>query len=296
VNRTVEDYRQFYAEEIQTVAALRSQALVRALASVPREQFLGPGPWKLCSLDFGASPTPSYRQTESADPKHLYHNILVSLDETRHLNNGHPSTLAAWIDVLEIKEGDRVFHLGAGVGYYTALMAEIAGPRGSVTAAEVDSDLAARARMNLAGWKNVEVFSGDGTQHDPGPVDAIFVNAGVTHPSALWLDRLNDSGRLLYPLTFEAPGFPGGRGCMLLVKRDGDVYSARCVGFAMIYSCTSLREPELNAALTKLISAGKVFSARSLRRDPHAADESCLVHGRDSCLSSKEIATQRATA
>jgi protein-L-isoaspartate(D-aspartate) O-methyltransferase len=103
-------------------------------------------------------------------------------------------------------------------------------------------------------------------------VDAIFVNAGITHPSALWLDRLNDSGRLLYPLTFEAPGFPGGRGCMLLVKRDGDVYSARCVGFAMIYSCTSLREPELNAALTKLISAGKVFSARSLRRDPHAVD------------------------
>ena len=294
MNATVADYRQFYAEEIQVVAALRSPALVRALASVPREQFLGPGPWKLASLIFEAGPAPSYRFTEDADPKRLYHNVLVSIDEARHLNNGHPSTLAAWIDVLEIAEGDRVFHLGAGVGYYTAILAELAGPQGHVTAVEVDADLAARARKNLAGWKNVEVVSGDGTQLDPGSVDVLFVNAGVTHPLALWLDRLKDGGRLLYPLTFEAPGFPGGRGCMLLVKRDGDIYSVRCVGVVMIYSCSSLRDPELNAALTKLVASGKIFSARSLRRDPHQADESCLLHGKDSCLSSKEA--QRAAA
>lgn len=81
---------------------------------------------------------------------------------------------------------------------------------------------------------------------------------------------------------------------MLLVKREADVYAARCVGFAMIYSCSSLRDPELSAALPKLVASGKVFSARSLRRDPHEADESCLLPGGDSCLSSKEA--QRATA
>ncbi|HYL37029.1 MAG TPA: rRNA adenine N-6-methyltransferase family protein [Bryobacteraceae bacterium] len=294
MNASLEDYRRFYAEEIAAVAAVRSPALVRAFASVPREDFLGPGPWKLFGLDSGMGA--SYRLTEDADPRRLYHNVVVSIDQARHLNNGQPSALASWINALEIAQGDRVFHLGAGVGYYTAIMAEIVGPRGSVTGAEVDAGLAARARQNLAKWKNVEVISGDGTQHDPGPADVIFINAGVTHPLPLWLDRLRPGGRLLYPVTFEGPGFPGGKGCMLLVKREAEVYSARCVNVVMIYSCSSLRDAELNTALTKLVGSGKILGVRSLRREPHQADESCLLHGPDSCLSTKEIASQRATA
>ncbi len=284
---TIQDYRQFYAEEIRVVAGVRSEALVRAFAKVPREHFLGPGPWKLGSIESGMAPTLSYRATPDADPKHLYHNVVVSIDEARHLNNGQPSGLAAWIDALELVEGDRAVHVGAGVGYYSALIAETVGPRGSVVAIEVDPDLAARARENLKAWKNVKVVSGDGTAYDPGQVDAIFVNAGVTHPAALWLDRLKPGGRLLYPLTFEAAGFPGGRGCMILIQREGDCYSARSVSFVMIYSCAALRDPDLNATLLKQISSGKIFSAQSLRRDSHEPEDSCLVHAKDSCLSSK---------
>ena len=47
----VEDYRRFYAEEIAAVAGLRSQVLIKAFATVPREHFLGPGPWKLGGLE-----------------------------------------------------------------------------------------------------------------------------------------------------------------------------------------------------------------------------------------------------
>ena len=32
--------------------------------------------------------------TEDDDPKHIYHNILVSVDPARGLNNGQPSLLA----------------------------------------------------------------------------------------------------------------------------------------------------------------------------------------------------------
>lgn len=293
---TLQDCRQFYAEEIKAVAGLRSEALVNAFASVPREHFLGPGPWKLGSLDFGMSPEPRYRPTEDGDPKRIYHNVLVSIDETRHLNNGQPSALASWIDALDILPDDRVVHIGAGVGYYSAIMSEVTGPRGHVTAIEVDADLAAHARDNLKAWKNVEVISGNGAEHDPGPVDAIFVNAGVTHPRALWLDRLKPGGRLLYPLTFETPGMTGGKGCMVLIKRDGDAYSARCASYVMIFSCTSLRDPELNAPLLKLMSTGKLFAIKSLRTDAHEADETCLVHAKDSCLSSNAVSSQRATA
>ena len=292
---TLEDYRQFYAEEIAVVAGIRSKALTKAFATVPRELFLGPGPWKLASSDLGSNPDHRYRLTEDADPRRIYHNVLVSLDESRHLNNGQPTALAAWIDALDIREGDHVMHLGAGVGYFTAIIAEVVGPKGRVTALEVDPDLAARARANLKNWKNVAVVSGDGAEYDPGPVDAIFVNAGITHPSALWLDRLKAGARLLYPLTFETAGMSGGKGCMVLVKREGDAYLARPLGFVMIFSCTSLRDPELNAALPKQLGSMKIFSARSLRRDPHQAEESCLVHSKDSCLSSLATGTQSAS-
>ena len=41
----LERIRRYYAEEIAAYCNLRSDALVEALASVPREQFLDPGPW-----------------------------------------------------------------------------------------------------------------------------------------------------------------------------------------------------------------------------------------------------------
>ncbi|HBZ70074.1 MAG TPA: hypothetical protein DEP35_10195, partial [Deltaproteobacteria bacterium] len=48
------------------------------------------------------------------------------------LNNGHPTTLARFLDFLAIRAGDRVLHVGCGVGYYTAIIAEIVGPYGHV--------------------------------------------------------------------------------------------------------------------------------------------------------------------
>src|SRR5262249_37440387 len=41
--------RRAYAEELRFGARVRSPALVAAFASVPRERFLGPGPWRVKS-------------------------------------------------------------------------------------------------------------------------------------------------------------------------------------------------------------------------------------------------------
>ncbi len=41
------DIRQFYAEEIRAVSNIQTQAIVKAFANVPRESFLGPGPWQI---------------------------------------------------------------------------------------------------------------------------------------------------------------------------------------------------------------------------------------------------------
>jgi protein-L-isoaspartate(D-aspartate) O-methyltransferase len=41
------------------------------------------------------------------------------------------------------------------------------------------------------------MLQGDGAHLPTDPVDAIYVNAGVTRPADNWLARLNDGGRLI---------------------------------------------------------------------------------------------------
>jgi protein-L-isoaspartate(D-aspartate) O-methyltransferase len=287
VSASLEDYRRFYAEEIAAVTALGSPALLEAFAKVPREHFLGPGPWEIAGPDLSMGPQLKYRETQDADPRHLYHNVVVVIDRKRNLNNGHPGTLAAWLDRLEIAPGEHVFHVGAGLGYYSAILSEVVGAAGRVTAIEVDAELAFRARENLGPWTNVEMHAVNGGEFDPGPAEAIFINAGVTHPRAVWLDRLTDGGRLLVPLTFDVGGGVG-KGVMMLVKREGERYRARLLSLVMIYSSTSVRDPEMNAALAKQISSPKLFSVQWLRRDAHEIEETCWLHGSGFCFSQVE--------
>lgn len=294
---TLDDCRLFYADEIRIIAGINSPLLVAAYARVPREKFMGPPPWKIASPDaasmaFMGLAGAGYSTTD--EPRDLYHNVLVALDPDRHLNNGQPSALAAWIDALKLEAGDRVYHLGCGVGYYTAIMAEVVGASGRVVASEVDPVLAARARENLSAYPNVSVHAGDGAAFDPGECDAIFINAGVTHPHPLWLERLSKRGRLVLPLTGGIGGVDdsakvGGAGVIAKIARRGDGFSARVVSLVGIYSCTSVRDPEMGAALTKAFATKALLELKSVRTDPHQQEETCLAHRADVCLSTADL-------
>jgi protein-L-isoaspartate(D-aspartate) O-methyltransferase len=282
--------RRFYAEEIEAVGRLRSQALVDALAAVPRERFLRPGPWTvMAETDFtGAGPAKT-RQTPDADPARVYHNIGVAIDPARQLFNGQPATLAPWIDALEIARGARVLHIGAGLGYYTAVMAHCAGPSGRVLALEADAALTADAAANLASIPWVTIRNEDATAPFTGPFDAILVNAGVTHPLDPWLDALAPGGRMILPLTASMPAMgPIGKGFVFLVRRAEDGFTARLTGFVAIYSALGIRDESVNAQLGKAMTAGpqKAQGVTRLRRDPHEPSASCWLHTPACCLSS----------
>ncbi len=285
---TLDDSRRFYAEEVRFAAHVTSNALIEAFAHVPREKYLGPGPWQVGSPEVRALALlglDSSAYITVDDPRHLYHNVVAVIDAARDLNNGQPSALARWIDALDLKPEDRVYHLGSGVGYYTAIIAEVVSPSGSVVTSEVHPELAARAQKNLSYYPNVTVHAGDGGSFDPEECDAMFINAGVTHPHPLWLDRLREGGRLVLPLTM-AIGPRLGQGVMVKIVRERGGFSVRLVSLLGIYSCTSVRDPELEPVIAKAFASKALFKVKSIRRDAHEPAETCVLHRSDVCVSS----------
>ncbi len=243
--------RAWYAQDLALRAPIRrNPAITEAFSAVPRERFLGPPPWRLMS---DARPDLPYTVSPDADPGWLYHDVLVSIDLSRNLNNGMPSFWAKNFDHLDLRPGQRVLQVGAGTGYYTAVLAELVGAGGHVTAVEYDTELAAKAGDNLRDWKQVEVVAGDGRLHDAGEVDRIVVFAGATHPAPLWLDRLKPGGQLLVPLTASRwfgflllvtrPPLPDAS--LVLPEARGDHrFEARSIGGVGIFPCTGGRNNE----------------------------------------------------
>jgi protein-L-isoaspartate(D-aspartate) O-methyltransferase len=241
--------RCWYAEDLRLRAPVRrNMAIVGAFAAVARERFLGPGPWSIQAYPHDVFLTPN------DDPHWVYHDVLVSIDPARQLNNGMPSLWARNFDHLDLKRDQRIMQVGAGTGYYAAVLAEIVGPSGRVIAVECDEELAARARISLNPWHQVDVVHGDGRTHDPGEVDVIIVFAGSTHPAPLWLDRLAPGGQLLMPLTSENWwGFLlratrcrdyDAESIVLPAARDRNRFDAVSIGGVGIFPCTGGRDEQ----------------------------------------------------
>ena len=116
----------------------------------------------------------------------------------------------------------------------------------------------------------------------------MFINAGVTHPHPSWLERLAEGGRIVLPITV-AMGVTGvGSGVMIKIVSDDGRLAAQVLTPVAIYSCTSVRDPQLESLLKKAFATGTVLKLKSVRRDPHEQTDTCVVHGNDVCLSSVE--------
>jgi protein-L-isoaspartate(D-aspartate) O-methyltransferase len=279
--------RQVFAEEIQTCFNIRSDRLVSAIAAVPREQFLEPGPWTIVGEgDYRTGGRP--RSTPDGDPRHLYHNVSVALDAARQLFNGPPGVVVSALDALDLAAGARVLHVGCGAGYYTALVAHTVGSSGRVLGLDVDGRLAGQAARQLASLPWVEVRQADGSTVD-GPFDAIFVNAGVTHPLDAWLDALAPGGRMVLPLTFGMPQMGSvSKGAMVRIAgRDDGGFDAQVIHpMLSIYSAIGLRDDALNGVLGQAFQRTPFLRLARFRRDAHETGASCWYHTARFCFAS----------
>lgn len=282
---TVAQFRQFYAEEIRALTGA-SKELIGAFSRIPRERFLGLPPWYIAPT-FSLYAT-TYRAVD--DPRELYHDVLIGLKRSKYLNNGQPSLLARLIDALELRPGKRVLHVGCGTGYFTAIMAEMVGDSGSVLAVEIEHDLAMKAAGNLGSthpW--VKVLHEDGANLVAGPrglgkLDAVLVNAAVTHPLPAWLQSLAPGGIMVLPLAV-AKNPAAGDAFALRIQRQGDQFHAHPLSLLSLYASPSLRSELLLDQLNRAFATHSILQVKSVRVDAHEQDESCLAHSNGFCLS-----------
>jgi len=279
---TLDEKRRAYAQAVAAAAQLQTRGLADAFAAVPREAFLPPGPWTVV----GDREAP--RQTPGADPLFVYENVSVAIDADRQLFNGAPAFVARMLDLLKVRPGGRALHVGAGLGYYSAIVGHVVGATGSVVAIEIDEAMAAKASANLASMPWVKVRQGDGASV-AGPFDAILVHAGVTHPQESWLDALTPGGRLVLPLTVSLPamGPSLGKGVVVIIERaaDGAGFRADVASFVAIYSAIGLRDELMAERLGQAMRRTSFPNLTRLRRDVHDSTPDCWLHGDRSCLS-----------
>jgi protein-L-isoaspartate(D-aspartate) O-methyltransferase len=290
-SQELDTIRRAYAKQILALAGIGEDArLEAAFATVERERFLGPPPWTI-------SRGGGYQPLHSHDPAVLYQDVLLALAAHRGVNNGSPSLHAEWLHALSLREGDRVAHIGAGAGYYTAIIADIVGEKGHVLAVEFDPVLADMAHANLSDRPNVTVVAGDGALWPQEDVDAVYVNFSVERPAQAWIDCLKPEGRLIFPLGLprSKPSFSGGThtiyGAGLRVERRAKGLAVQWLGHASFVCAEgelSNSGPE-RRALQAAFESNSVEFVRSLIWGKPASPGRCWFTGSGWALSYDEI-------
>jgi protein-L-isoaspartate(D-aspartate) O-methyltransferase len=155
---------------------VRDPAVLAAMRKVPRHAFV------------------SARQARSA-----YDDEPLPIGEGQTISQ--PYIVAAMIEAVQPKTGDRALEIGTGSGYSAAVLATIVS---EVYTIERLPPLAQSARRRLAelGYRNVHVREANGTLGWPehAPYDVIIVTAGGPEVPSSLMAQLAVGGRLVMPV------------------------------------------------------------------------------------------------
>jgi len=112
-----------------------------------------------------------------------------------------PFVAAVMTDLLAPNPQDVVLEIGTGLGYQSAILAELVTQVWSV---EIVEELASEAesRLDQLGYSNVGIRVGDGSRGwaEHAPYDKILVTAAAERPPAALLEQLKPGGRVVLPM------------------------------------------------------------------------------------------------
>ena len=91
----------------------------------------------------------------------------------------------------------------------------------------------------------------------------------------------------MLPITMAATPTLG-QGLMVKITRERGGFSAQIVSFVGIFSCTSVRDPQLEPLIAKAFASRTLFKLKSVRLDAHEPADTCILHGSGVCVSSAE--------
>jgi protein-L-isoaspartate(D-aspartate) O-methyltransferase len=170
-----------------------SDAVMRAMANVPRHRFVSDG-----------------------DAHSAYRNRPLPIGGGQTISQ--PYIVALSSDLIDPKPGDVVLEVGTGSGYQAAVLAELVERVHSVEIVESLGRVAV-ARLSELGYRNVEVRIGDGYQGWPekAPFDGIVVTAAAPHIPDPLVRQLKPGGRMVIPV-----GSPQGTQELMLVEKTTD--------------------------------------------------------------------------
>jgi SAM-dependent methyltransferase len=120
----------------------------------------------------------------------------MGLAPERGITTGLPSLHARSMAACELKPGESVIQVGAGSGYFSAILAELVGESGSVVAFEIDNSLAKAAERNLKRWKQVRIEATSGVSGISGSADVVCVTSLQPNGYCPGNDRFRDVFRV----------------------------------------------------------------------------------------------------
>lgn len=112
-----------------------------------------------------------------------------------------PVIAALMVDLLALEPDSTVLEIGTGLGYQTAIIAELAAQVWSVEIVEEFAE-GASARLAQLAYGNVALRVGDGSRGwaEHAPFDRILVSAAAGAPPKALLDQLKPNGRMVLPI------------------------------------------------------------------------------------------------
>jgi len=133
------------------------------------------------------------------------------INEPLYIGNGQtisqPYTVAFMIELLNLEPGNKIFEIGFGSGWQTAILAEIVGGTGKVFAVERIRELFEFGTQNISKYNFikkgiVKTILGDATEglEQYAPFDRIIAAASGEDIPETWLNELKIGGRLVAPI------------------------------------------------------------------------------------------------